>query len=37
VNRDEVNDVEDRIGLPLDEFLAVSIDGLQEVAPQIDL
>jgi uncharacterized protein len=37
VNRDEVNEVEERIGLPLDEFLAVSIEGLQEVAPQIDL
>jgi putative nucleotidyltransferase with HDIG domain len=37
VNRDEVNDVEERIGLPLEEFLAVSIEGLQEVAPQIDL
>jgi predicted hydrolase (HD superfamily) len=37
VNRDEVNDVEERIGLPLEEFLAVSIGGLQEVAPQIDL
>jgi putative nucleotidyltransferase with HDIG domain len=37
VNRDEVLDVEDEIGLPLDEFLAVSIEGLQEVAPQIDL
>jgi putative nucleotidyltransferase with HDIG domain len=37
VNRDEVLDVEDKIGLPLDEFLGVSIEGLQEVAPQIDL
>ncbi len=37
VNREEVNDVEESIGLPLDEFLAVSIEGLQEVAPQIDL
>ena len=37
VNRDEVLDVEDKIGLPLGEFLAVSIEGLQEVAPQIDL
>jgi uncharacterized protein len=37
VNRDEVNDVEERIGLPLEEFLAVSIEGLQEVASQIDL
>jgi len=37
VNRDEVLDVEATIGLPLDEFLAVSIQGLQEVAPEIDL
>ncbi len=37
VNRDEVNDVEEHIGLPLEEFLAVSIEGLQEVAPEIDL
>ena len=37
VNREEVNDVEERIGLPLEDFLAVSIEGLQEVAPQIDL
>jgi uncharacterized protein len=37
VNRDEVTDVEERIGLRLDEFLAVSIDGLQAVAPEIDL
>jgi predicted hydrolase (HD superfamily) len=37
VNRAEVNDVEDRIGLPLEDFLAVSIEGLQEVAPQIAL
>jgi putative nucleotidyltransferase with HDIG domain len=37
VNRDEVLGVEDGIGLPLDEFLTVSIEGLQEVAPEIDL
>jgi uncharacterized protein len=37
VNRDEVLDVEEKIGLPLDEFLAISIQGLQEVAPAIDL
>jgi len=37
VNREEVTGVEERIGLPLDEFLAVSIEGLQEVAAQIDL
>ncbi|MFL6204942.1 MAG: hypothetical protein ACJ739_06295, partial [Acidimicrobiales bacterium] len=37
VNRDEVYDVEERIGLPLDDFIAVSIEGLQEVAPEIEL
>jgi putative nucleotidyltransferase with HDIG domain len=37
VNRDEVYDVEDRIGLPLDEFITVSIKGLQDVAPDIEL
>ena len=37
VNRGDVNDVEASIGLPLDEFIAVSIEGLQEVAPDIDL
>jgi putative nucleotidyltransferase with HDIG domain len=37
VNREEVTGVEEGIGLPLDEFIAVSIEGLQQVAPQIDL
>ena len=37
VNRDEVTGVEESIGLPLDEFLTVSIEGLQEVAPEIEL
>ena len=37
VNRDEVTGVEDGIGLPLDEFIAVSIEGLQGVAQEIDL
>ena len=37
MNRDEVNDVEPSIGLPLDEFIADSIAGLQEVALEIDL
>jgi putative nucleotidyltransferase with HDIG domain len=37
VNRDEVYDVEESIGLPLDEFIAVSIEGLQEIAPEIEL
>ena len=37
VNRDEVTGVEESIGLPVDEFIAVAIGGLQEVAPEIDL
>ena len=37
VNREEILDVEASIGLPLDEFLAVSISGLQTVAPEMDL
>ena len=37
VNREEVLDVEESIGLPLDEFLSVSIGGLQLVAPEIGL
>jgi putative nucleotidyltransferase with HDIG domain len=37
VNRAEILDVEASIGLPLDEFLAVSIRGLQRVAVEIDL
>jgi putative nucleotidyltransferase with HDIG domain len=37
VNRREITDVEESIGLPLDVFLAVSIEGLQSVAPEIGL
>ena len=37
VNRDEVTSVEGSIDLPLDEFLAVGIEGLQSVAPEIGL
>jgi putative nucleotidyltransferase with HDIG domain len=37
VNRTEILEVESSIGLPLDEFLAVSIDGLQRVAAEIEL
>ena len=37
VNRDEVTGVEASIGLALDEFIAVSIGGLQLVAPEIGL
>jgi putative nucleotidyltransferase with HDIG domain len=37
VNRAEVLEVEPAIGLPLDDFLAVSIEGLQRVASEIGL
>lgn len=37
VNRDEVTGVTEGIGLELDEFIAVSIEGLQQVAPEIGL
>lgn len=37
VNREEVTGVEEGIGLPLDEFLATSIEGLQQVAAEIGL
>ena len=37
VNREEITDVEASIGLPLDEFIAVSIGGLQSVAVEIGL
>lgn len=37
VNRDEILSVEESIGLPLEEFVAVSIEGLQQVAPEIGL
>ena len=37
VNRGEITSVEESIGLPLDDFFAVSIEGLQEVAADIGL
>jgi uncharacterized protein len=37
VNREESTGVEESLGLPVDEFLAVSIEGLQLVAPEIEL
>jgi putative nucleotidyltransferase with HDIG domain len=37
VNREEITGVEASIGLPLDEFLAVSIAGLQAVASDMGL
>jgi putative nucleotidyltransferase with HDIG domain len=37
VNREEITEVEDSLGIPLDDFIAVSIEGLQQVAPEIEL
>lgn len=37
VDREEITSVEEALGLPLDEFLAVAIEGLEEVASEIDL
>jgi putative nucleotidyltransferase with HDIG domain len=37
VNRDEVYGAEETLGLPLDEFIAVGIAGIQQVAPDIGL
>jgi putative nucleotidyltransferase with HDIG domain len=37
VNRDEIVSSEDNIGVSLDEFIALGIEGLQSVAGEIDL
>ena len=37
VERDKVTNVEEKLDLSLDEFLKVTIEGLQEVAPEIGL
>jgi putative nucleotidyltransferase with HDIG domain len=37
VNRDEVYGAEASLGLPLDEFIAVAIEGIQQVAPELGL
>ena len=37
VNREEVHAVTEGIGLELDEFVGLGIEGLQEVAPEIGL
>lgn len=37
VERENIHNVEESLGLTLDEFLAISIEGLQSVAPEIDL
>lgn len=37
VERDKIRGVEEGIGIPMDEFIGISIGGLQRVAPEIDL
>jgi putative nucleotidyltransferase with HDIG domain len=37
VNREEIAQAETQLGLPLDEFLALGIEGLQEVAAELGL
>ena len=37
VNREEVYGAEETLGLPIDEFIAVAIAGIQQVAPEIGL
>lgn len=37
VERDKIFHVEEKIGIPMEEFIAVAIGGLQEVAPDIGL
>ena len=37
VNREEILQAEEKLEMPLDDFLRVSIEGLQQVAPEIEL
>ena len=37
VERDKIRGVEESIGIPMDEFIEISIEGLQLVAPEIGL
>jgi putative nucleotidyltransferase with HDIG domain len=37
VEREEIWNVEESIGIPLDDFLAITISGIEEIAPEIDL
>jgi uncharacterized protein len=37
VNREEILEAEERLGLPLDDFISLGIEGLQEVAAEIEL
>jgi putative nucleotidyltransferase with HDIG domain len=37
VNREEITQAEEKLEMPLDDFIRVSIEGLQSVAAEIDL
>lgn len=37
VNRDEIREVEESIGITVDDLIALGIEGLQQVASEIDL
>jgi predicted hydrolase (HD superfamily) len=37
VNRDEIIEVEERLGVSLDEFIGLGIEGVQQVASEIQL
>jgi putative nucleotidyltransferase with HDIG domain len=37
VEREEIREVEGSIGIPLDEFIAIGITGVQDIAPEIEL
>lgn len=37
VEREEIRNVEESIGIPMDEFIAISIEGLQSIAAEIGL
>jgi putative nucleotidyltransferase with HDIG domain len=37
VNREEILQAEEKLGMPMDDFIRVSIEGLQQVAAEIEL
>ena len=37
VEREEIRNVEESIGIPLDDFIQITIGGVQEIAPEIEL
>jgi putative nucleotidyltransferase with HDIG domain len=37
VEREEIRNVEESLGIPLDEFLGIAIQGVQDIAPEIEL